>query len=65
MCPMMREQFQGQRQTKEEVGTTLGAGTAKVPGFTPRFSTQCPHFFPPERKISTELCLQSVQGAGE
>lgn len=52
MCATMRGQFQGQRQTEEEAGTTLGAGTTKVPGFTSHFSTQGPHFFPPEPKIS-------------
>ena len=30
----------GTEATEEEVGTTLGVGTAKVPGSTSHFSTQ-------------------------
>lgn len=42
-------------QQWKKLGTTLGAGTKKVPGFTPRFCTQWPHFSPPERKIFTVM----------
>lgn len=53
MCATIRGQFQGQRQTEEEAGTTRGADTTKIPGFTSHFSTQGPHLFPPVKDFQS------------